>query len=49
MNTTNISPGALFWGFIIGVIFAVLGWFFPDKIVGNNGGDRNNLAIGSIF
>lgn len=38
--------GALFWGLIIGVIFAVLGLVFPDKIVEIMGGDETIVAIG---
>ena len=39
--------GALFWGLIIGVIFAVLGLVFPDKIVEIMGGDETIVAIES--
>ena len=38
--------GALFWGLVIGVIFAVLGLVFPDKIVEIMGGDETIVAIG---
>ena len=39
--------GALFWGLIIGVIFAVLGLVFPDKNRRNNGVETKQPAIGS--
>ena len=38
--------GALFWGLVIGVIFAVVGLVFPDKIVEIMGGDETIVAIG---
>lgn len=37
---------ALFWGLVIGVIFAVVGLIFPDKIVELMGGDETIVQIG---
>lgn len=48
-SSDGFFTNAIFWGTIIGFVFGVAGFFFPDEIVRILGGDSGIVAVGSNY
>ena len=48
-SADGFFTNAIFWGTIIGFVFGVAGFFFPDEIVHILGGDSGIVAVGSNY
>lgn len=48
-DTGSYFSNGLFWGTAIGIVFALAGLFFPDKILGLMGGDEKIVQVGTSY
>ena len=48
-DTDSYFSNGLFWGTVIGLIFALTGLFFPDKILALMGGDEKIVQVGTSY
>lgn len=40
---------AVFWGTVIGLVFAAVGFFMPDKVISIMGGDSDIIKVGETY